>query len=187
MSYNNKVVVYCVADEGIELSEVQDRLLEVLPKWGMGLSLFGTMSDHNVQSVAFAPAYLYPQLSTEGLHKIPRSETAVKEPAPYVVSLHELTFAAHRKNYGMVMCLFIGPNASAAFIEDDYLDVVESAMMNINDDVSPVEDLASDSDGIEGLVYDIMQHAAFYPENEFEDSDYEKFEEEQTVLVAFYQ
>ncbi len=187
MSHTSKVVVYCVADEGIDMSVVHEKFFAALDLWKESKKLFGTMKQRSITKVASAGATLFPPLQPDGAYKLPRAEGIEKEPAPYVVSQYELVMESSRKQEGMVMTFFVGPNTSAACIYEDYLDICEFAMMNINDDVSPVEDLASGSDGIEGLVYDIMQHAAFYPENEFEESDFELFEEEQTVLVAFYQ
>lgn len=187
MSHSNKVVVYCVSDDGISLSTVHDKVLNTLAKWESLADVLGTISYRAIQSVAASPATLYPSLLSDGWLGSTRAKDAKKEPAPYLVSQHAMTVVSGRKQQTMVMAFFIGRNASLAFDEVDFTDVTASAMLNMNDEVSPVEDLASSSDGIDGLVYDVMKHAAFYPENEFEGSDYQKFDDEQVVMIAYYE
>lgn len=185
MTHINKVTVYCVADEGIDATSAHIKMFNLLGQWE---EVFGTVVRKEVNCVGEVQATLYPALRSDGpFHKKPRAKNAQKAPAPYTVSQHELTITSRRKQQGMVLVFFLGPTASAAFDVDDYMDVGESAMMNMNDTVATLEQLASDSDGIEGLVYDMMQHAAFWPDNEFEQSDYVQSEEEQAVMVAYYE
>ena len=37
------------------------------------------------------------------------------------------------------------------------------------------------------VSYDMMQHAAFWPDNEFEQSDYVQSETDQAVMVAYFE
>lgn len=185
MAHINKVVVYCVADEEINATSAHIKMFNMLAGWE---KVFGTVIRKEITCVGTVQATMYPPLRPDGpFYKKPRAKNAEKSPAPYLVSQHELTIMSRSKQQGMVMVFFMGPTASAAFDVETYMDVSESAMMDMNTKVATLEQLASDSDGIEGLVYDMMQHAAFWPDNEFEQSDYVQSEEEQVVMVAYYE
>lgn len=185
MTHINKVTVYCVADEGIDATAAHIKMFNLLEQWK---DAFGVVVRKEISCVGEVQATLYPPLRPDGpFYKKPRAKNVKKSPAPYMVSQHDLTITSSLKQQGMVMVFLIGPTTSAAFEVEDYLDINESAMMNINDKVATLEQLASDSDGIEGLVYDMMQHAAFWPDNEFEQSDYVQSEKEQAVMVAYFE
>ena len=186
MAHTNKVVVYSVADEGITATDAHIKIFSALEAWEDLAEVFGKIKRKEIAVVDTANAELYQPLRADGLYRKPRAKNAKKSPAPYVVSQHDLIIESSREQTGAVLNFFIGPNSSAAFDADDFMDIDESAMMDINEKVASVKSLATDSDGIDGLVYDIMQHAAFWPDNEFEASTYQEYGDEQVVLVAYH-